>query len=132
MKTELLIGPERRRRWSAGEKASIVAEAAMAGVTVAEISRRHGISRSLLYSWRREACDEAGMNLIPRMVPAIIDDQSGRDLAPVPAIRRAARSGGMRQRNGVIEIALAGEVLVTVRGVVDAKGLRAILAVLRR
>ncbi len=132
MKTELLIGPERRRRWSAGEKASLVAEAAMVGVTVAEISRRHGISRSLLYSWRREARDEAGMCLIPRMVPAIIDDRSDRDMVPVPAIKRAARSGGMRQRSGVIEIALAGEIRVTVRGAVDAKGLRAILAVLRR
>jgi transposase len=128
MKAELLVGPERRRRWSAGEKASIVAEAAMAGVTVAEISRRHGISRSLLYSWRHEA----GMCLIPRMVLAIIDDRSDQDMAPVPAIKRAAPSGGMRQRNGVIEIALAGEIRVTVPGAVDAKGLRAILAVLRR
>ena len=132
MKTEILVGPERRRRWSAGEKASIVAEAAMAGVTVTEISRRHGISRSLLYSWRREARDESGMSLIPRMVPAIIDDRSSLDMAPAPAIKRAARSSGMRQRNGVIEIALAGEVRVTVRGAVDAQGLRAILAVLRR
>jgi len=104
----------------------------MGGVTVAEISRRHGISRSLLYSWRREAREEAGMSLIPRMVPAIIDDRSDRDMAPVPAIDRAARSRGMRQRNGVIEIALAGEIRVTVRGAVDAKGLLAILAVLRR
>lgn len=128
MKTEILVGPERRRRWSAGEKAGIVAEAAMAGATVAEISRRHGISRSLLYSWRREA----GMRLVPRMVPAIIDDGAGRDLAPMAAIKCGSRSGGLRQRYGVIEIALAGEVRVTVRGAVDAQGLRAILAVLRR
>lgn len=46
MKAEILVGPERRRRWSAGERASIVAEAAMAGANVAEISRRHGISRA--------------------------------------------------------------------------------------
>ena len=131
MKTEILVGPERRRRWSAGEKASIVAEAAMAGANVAEISRRHGISRSLLYSWRREARYEAGTPLMPRMVPAIIDDGAARNMAPVAPINRATRSCGSRQRNGVIEIALAGEVRVTVRGAVDAKGLRAILAVLR-
>ena len=132
MKTEILVGPERRRRWSAGEKASIVAEAAMAGANVAEISRRHGISRSLLYSWRSEARYEAGTGLMPRMVPAIVDEGLDRDMAAAPPIKRARRSCGLKQRHGVIEIALAGEVRVTVRGAVDAQGLRAILAVLRR
>ena len=130
MKSEILVGPERRRRWSAGEKAAIVAEAAMAGATVAEIARRHGISRGLLYSWRSAAREEADTRRMPWMVPAIIDDRSGRDIAPVPTINRTPRSCGLK--NGVIEIALAGEVRVTVRGVVDAQGLRAILAVLRR
>jgi len=132
VKTEILVGPERRRRWSAGEKASIVAEAAMAGANVAEISRRHGISRSLLYSWRSEARYEAGTRLMPQMVLAIIDEGLDRDMAVAPLIKLATRRCGLKQRHGVIEITLAGEVRVTVRGAVDAKGLRGILAVLRR
>jgi hypothetical protein len=47
--------PERRRRWSSEEKGGIVAEVMLAGATVTEIAQRHGISRGLLYTWRREA-----------------------------------------------------------------------------
>ena len=49
MCAKFLAGPERRRRWSAEEKARIVAEAATPDAAVAEIARRHGICRGLLY-----------------------------------------------------------------------------------
>ena len=55
MKAEILVGPERRRRWSGEEKARIVAEATAPDARVADIARRHGVSRSLIYTWRREA-----------------------------------------------------------------------------
>ena len=115
MQAEVLAGPERRRRWSAGEKAEIVAEAAAPGAQVAEIARQYGISRGLLYTWRRMArrqSDEAGL---PGLVPAIV----------VPTPRPAVPESSM------IEIALPGGVHLTVRGRVDAKGLRAVLAALR-
>lgn len=54
MSQEILVGPERRRRWSDGEKISIVVEAAEPGVTVAEIARRHGITRQQIYQWRSD------------------------------------------------------------------------------
>jgi transposase len=55
MAGEVLSGPERRRRWGREEKARLVSEIMVPGAKVTEIARRHGISRSLLYTWRREA-----------------------------------------------------------------------------
>ena len=39
-RVELLTGPGRRRRWSAAEKAQIVAETLVAGVRVSDVARR--------------------------------------------------------------------------------------------
>ena len=42
----------RRRRWTDDEKIRIVEESRRDGVTLAEVARRHEISRSMLYDWR--------------------------------------------------------------------------------
>lgn len=42
----------RRRRWTDDEKIRIVEESRRFGVTLAEVARRHEISRSMLYDWR--------------------------------------------------------------------------------
>ncbi len=65
MKQEVLLGPERRRRWSDDEKISILIEASEPGVMVTEVARRHGISRQHIYQWRSDMrqgrlCDENG------------------------------------------------------------------------
>jgi transposase len=51
---EVLSSPERRRRWSAEQKRSIVAEAFTPGVSVFEVARRVDVVPSLIYRWRRE------------------------------------------------------------------------------
>ena len=43
----------RRRRWSDEEKLRIVAESFEAPRAISSTARRHGISRSLLMTWRR-------------------------------------------------------------------------------
>jgi transposase len=43
MRAEVLVGPERRRRWSVEEKVAIVREAAVPGVRVADVARRRDI-----------------------------------------------------------------------------------------
>jgi transposase len=53
-RSEILEGPERRRRWSDEEKASILAELSKPGSNGAEVARRHGVARSLIYAWRKE------------------------------------------------------------------------------
>jgi transposase len=122
MTMEILTGPERRRRWSVEEKARIIAEAQVPGVRVADIARRHGISRSLLYTW----CREHPCAVLPDLVPVVVE------MPDSPTARRDAASSAVpREPDGSIEIALASGVRVTVRGRVDPKGLRAVLAALR-
>jgi len=55
MGLEIISGVERRRRWSVADKLRIVAEADEPGAKVAEVARRHEISRSILWAWRKQA-----------------------------------------------------------------------------
>ncbi len=52
MRAEILVGRERRRRWSAAEKQAIVREAFAPGARVALVARRRDVSRSQVYQWR--------------------------------------------------------------------------------
>lgn len=52
---EVLAGPERRRSYTAAQKARMVAETLQPGVSVADAARRHGVHPQLLYTWRRRA-----------------------------------------------------------------------------
>ena len=45
----------RRRKWTAEEKAALLAEVAAEGGRIATVARRHGLSESLLYNWRSVA-----------------------------------------------------------------------------
>jgi len=51
----LITGSERRRQWSADDKARILAEIEAPGAVVAEVARRADVCTSLVYKWRREA-----------------------------------------------------------------------------
>lgn len=42
-----------RRRWSLEDRQAILSEAS-GGVSVSEVARRHGLSRELLFRWRRD------------------------------------------------------------------------------
>jgi transposase len=46
---EVLSGPERRRRWSAEQKRSIVAEAFAPGASVCEVARRFDVVPGQIY-----------------------------------------------------------------------------------
>lgn len=50
-----VLGPERRRRWSASEKIAMVAETYEPGTTVSLVARRHGIAPNQLFQWRKLA-----------------------------------------------------------------------------
>lgn len=50
---ELLTGPERRRRWSAEEKVSMVRESFEPGKSVSSVARQHGINPNQLFGWRK-------------------------------------------------------------------------------
>ncbi|MEQ8964875.1 MAG: transposase [Azospirillaceae bacterium] len=54
MRQEILRGAERRRRWSDEQKLAILSEVGDEGWSVAEVARRHDLSRQQVYQWRRE------------------------------------------------------------------------------
>ncbi len=54
-KSEVLPGPERRRRWTPAEKLALVAETYEPGMSVSLVARRHGIAPNQLFTWRRLA-----------------------------------------------------------------------------
>ena len=124
MAGEVLSGPERRQRWGNEEKARLVAEIMVPGAKVTEIARRHGISRSLLYTWRREAGREIaseGASALPELVPVVVAD--ARDVPKACSV--AAKQAGS------IEIVLPAGIRVTVRGRIEERTLRAVLHALR-
>jgi transposase len=59
LQSEVLIGPERRRRRTPSEKLAIIAETHEPGVTVSLVARRHGIAPNQLFTWRRLASQGA-------------------------------------------------------------------------
>lgn len=74
----------RRRRWTDDEKVRIVEESHGDGVTLAEVARRHDISRSQLYDWRyRHKIGLLGAG--PQFLRVFqVEDGSGRDDVPAP------------------------------------------------
>lgn len=83
MGLEIISGVERRRRWSVADKLRIVAEADEPGARVAEVARRHEISRSILWAWRKQA--RAGRLItsdLPAFLPVVVDAVNAVD-API-------------------------------------------------
>ena len=136
---ELITGEARRRPWSAEEKSRILAESFQPGVKVADVARRHGMNRSLLWNWRHEA-RKRGADGERTFVPIRVMDV----VAPIPScepVKRQPSAGcGLVSAveddsagavTGTIEIEM-GEARVRVNGAVDAAALRLVLSHLRR
>jgi transposase len=85
----ILTGVERRRRWSAEEKRSIVAEAFAPGAVIADVARRADVHCGQIYRWRKEL-ETSALGFSPVVVspgvPAVT-------VAAVPVIEVAARDG---------------------------------------
>jgi len=52
---EIFTGAGRRRTWSAEQKAAIVAESLGGAESVSAVARRHGLTATQLFTWRRQA-----------------------------------------------------------------------------
>jgi len=48
-----VLDSERRRRWSAGEKLSMVRETYEPGMAVSLIARKHGVNPNQVFHWRK-------------------------------------------------------------------------------
>ena len=118
-----VIETGRRRRWSDDEKLRIVLESLQAPRAISSTARRHGISRSLLVTWRRSfrpepTCREAQQaGFVPVMVVAAAE--TGPTMAATPASGRMVIVVGKDRR-------------VIVDTSVDATALARVLQVLER
>jgi transposase len=81
-RVEVLSGPERRRRWSAEQKRSIVAEAFAPGASVCEVARRRDVVAGQIYRWRNEF-RTAGAGFAEVVVAP---ERGERSRADVPAV----------------------------------------------
>ena len=70
-----------RRRWSIAEKRRIVAEATQPGAVKIVVARRHGISQSRLYAWRKALGNQTLTHFLPviadHSVPSKDDGSTG-------------------------------------------------------
>jgi transposase len=83
---EVITGTGRRRRWDAETKGRLVAESFEPGCSVSEVARRHDISPSLLFLWRRQAAEakknaESNVRGGPAFVPMVVSGDAPK--APV-------------------------------------------------
>src|SRR5215831_366237 len=82
-RVELITGQRRRRRWTAQEKARIVAESFEEGANISEVARRHGVVRGLLTVWRHKFVEATGLQE-PGFVPVRITSESDPATAEEP------------------------------------------------
>ena len=129
---EIITGRERRRRWSIQDKVRLVAETHEPGSMIRAVAARHGVSESLLFTWRRQARDgllaRAGDNpvFMPMQTLAPADTAvASRDTMPRPTAQ--TRPAGPA---GLIEIELSRGRHVRVGGDVSLAALRRVLAAL--
>ena len=107
---EILTGPVRRRRWSAEEKARIVAETLAPGARVSEVARRWQVCPQQVFAWRHATrADVATMPRDPASQPAAASF--------VPIITAATPATPTAR---VIEVTLAGAVVRVASGMDDA------------
>jgi transposase len=81
---EVFTGPQRRRRWGDEQKLAILAEVGVQGATVADVARRHDITRQHIYQWRREMrqkgrVEAAGAVFLPVEIDAPAADRAAGD-----------------------------------------------------
>lgn len=108
---EVILGKE-RRRWSEGQKQAIVAETLGEGVTVTSVALRHGVSRSMLFSWRRRLLGEAGgPAATPRFMPVALTAPPASETPDGAAIEVAFACGARLRVAGAADPALVAGIV---------------------
>lgn len=123
-----------RRRWSAAQKAAIVAESCVPGAKLSDVAARYGLSASVLFNWRRQTVP-AKPNIEPAVMeepapaaPSFVSVEICDSVADTDAI--AVPHEPPRPAGCMIEIVVADAHIRVAPGV-DAATLATVLAVLR-
>jgi transposase len=107
---EVLTGAPRRRRWSAAEKAAIVAESLAPGAVASTIALRHGLHRNQLYLWRRELRSGALASssiAMPDFVPIVPENHA----ASRTAVIEIEIGGTVLRADAGVELAFLGKII---------------------
>jgi transposase len=116
----VITGAGRRRRWSVDAKAAIVGESCEVGANVSEVARRHDVSPSLVFLWRRQARQANAPVMASRPEPVFVPLTIGN---VEPEAERATSTieievGDVRVRiMGRVELGAVRDVLLAVRAV---------------
>jgi transposase len=131
-RVEVITGRQRRRRWTADEKARIVAESLAADANISDVARRHGVARGLLTIWRRQLSSgghEPAQSFAAVKIDTVaaLSDGAARHSAELDAVGTALPA--IRSR-GRIEIDVAGA-RIRIESGVDHATLAMVLAAVR-
>jgi transposase len=108
-RVEVLTGVPRRRRWSAAEKAAIVAESFAPGAVASTVALRHGLHRNQLYMWRREVRSGALANrgiAMPDFVPLVPENRAASRTAAI----EIEIGGAVLRADAGIDLAFLGKI----------------------
>ena len=119
---EILARIERRRTWSAAEKAVLLAEIDAEGGRVRLVARRHRIAESVLYNWR--AARRAAAAMQAPAEPAFIRLGAVSGAQAVPSMAPARAGGG-------IELTLPNGAHIKVDAAVDEAALVRVLRAIK-
>jgi len=119
---EVLVGPERRRRWSDAEKRKIISESLAPGAVSAAVARRHGVHPNQLCDWKREL-RRSTVRPVADFVPISVASGSSPEVVSGPPCAGVAPCP--------IEVVI-GMATVRVPTLVDEPTLHRVLAILKR
>ncbi|WP_395664158.1 IS66-like element accessory protein TnpA [Aestuariivirga sp.] len=119
---EVLDGPTGRKQRSETERARIAAESFRPGVSVSEVARRYGATRSQVYDWRRRLKDgrlalAGGVAAMPAFAEVMV------------TLAAAADAGVLRP--SAIETDIAGTIIRVPSGV-EAEALSRVIRAVRK
>jgi transposase len=124
------IAPRHYR--SDDEKLEIVAESRVAGTSVAEVARRHGVNANQVFAWRRQhqqgLLGEHRRRRVVKLLPVRVSEESPGRAESASRSQRAAPIAA----EGRIEIILPDGVRIAISGAVPAERLQQVLSALRR
>jgi transposase len=131
---------ERRRKWTAQEKAALLAEVEAEGGKVTVVARRHRVSESILYNWRAALKAAAAARQVAVAAPfvplGVFSGSSHHDTAmqahsqpPEPESPRPMQGGDGGA--GGIEIVLPNGARVSVDAFVNEKALSRVLRAMK-
>jgi transposase len=109
-RVEVLTGTPRRRRWSAAEKAAIVAESFAPGAVASTVALRHGLHRNQLYMWRRELRSGTLANrgiAMPDFVPLVPENRAASRTAAI----EIEIGGAVLRADAGIDLAFLGKIV---------------------